>query len=75
MREAAAFIASRTGSAEAGIVQTVMQFAEQTFRSWRNRRSVSRLSEFDDHILADLGLTRSDVNAAQPARSSKALPK
>jgi uncharacterized protein YjiS (DUF1127 family) len=64
MREAASFIASRSGSAEAGLVHAVLQFAERTIRSWRNRRSVAQLSEFDDHMLADLGLTRGDVSAA-----------
>ncbi len=64
MREAASFIASRSGHAEAGLLQALQQFAEKAVRSWRNRRSVARLSEFDDHLLADLGLTRGDVEAA-----------
>ncbi|MGH6922199.1 MAG: DUF1127 domain-containing protein [Propylenella sp.] len=64
MREAASFIASRSGFAAAGFVPAALQFAERTVRAWRNRRSVVRLTELDDHLLADLGLTRRDVNAA-----------
>jgi uncharacterized protein YjiS (DUF1127 family) len=64
MREAASFIASRSGFAEAGLVPAALQFAERTVRAWRNRKSVARLGELDDHLLADLGLTRRDVNLA-----------
>jgi len=39
----------------------VLQFAERTIRAWRNRRTAAKLTEFDDHILQDLGLNRSDV--------------
>lgn len=64
MREAASFIASRSDPAEVGLVHAVLQFAERTVRTWRNRRAVGRLSELDDHVLADVGLTRGDVDAA-----------
>lgn len=32
--------------------------------AWRNRREIRHLLEFDDHMLADIGLSRSDVLAA-----------
>jgi uncharacterized protein YjiS (DUF1127 family) len=75
MREAASFIASRSAPAEAGLVHAVLQFAEQTIRTWRNRKSVARLSELDDHLLSDLGLTRGDVDAvlSQPFSSDPSL--
>ena len=64
MREAAAFIAGRSASAEAGLLGAALQFGRQAFRRLRNRRLVVRLSELDDHMLADLGLTRRDVDVA-----------
>lgn len=33
-------------------------------RAWRNRRDVEVLLEFDDRMLADIGLTRTDVTSA-----------
>ena len=30
----------------------------------KNRRSIGRLLEFDEHMLRDIGLTRSDVHSA-----------
>ena len=64
MREAASFIAGRSGYAQVGLINAVLQFVERTLQSWRNRRAVVHLSELDDHALADLGLTRGDVAAA-----------
>lgn len=32
--------------------------------AWQNRREIRHLLEFDDHMLADIGLNRSDVLAA-----------
>ena len=34
------------------------------FRNWRARRSISRLSDYDDYILQDIGVTRADVSWA-----------
>ncbi len=34
-------------------------------RVWLNRRAVRQLNELDDHELLDLGLRRSDVDAAR----------
>lgn len=33
-------------------------------RAWQNRRDVRALLEFDDRMLADIGLTRTDVTSA-----------
>jgi len=64
MREAASFIASQSSSAESGVLQDILQAARQALRSWQNRRRIASLSDFDDHILADMGLTRGDVQQA-----------
>ena len=34
------------------------------YRNWRARRSVSRLDQFDDYLLRDIGVTRSEVRWA-----------
>jgi len=64
MREAASFIARQSGSAEAGALQEILHAARRAFRSWQNRRRIASLSDFDDHILADMGITRGDVRQA-----------
>jgi uncharacterized protein YjiS (DUF1127 family) len=61
MREAASFIASRSGSAEAGVLQAIVTVAQNALKSWSNRRQIANLAEFDDHMLADIGLSRADV--------------
>jgi uncharacterized protein YjiS (DUF1127 family) len=64
MREAASFIARQSGSAESGMLQEILHAAQRTFRAWRNRQRIASLSDFDDHILSDMGLTRGDVRQA-----------
>jgi uncharacterized protein YjiS (DUF1127 family) len=61
MREAASFIASQSGSPEAGLLGDILNAARQALRSWQTRRQIASLTEFDDHMLADIGLTRGDV--------------
>ena len=34
------------------------------YRNWLARRAVSRLDSFDDYLLRDIGVTRSDVHWA-----------
>ncbi len=34
-------------------------------RNWKARRRVANLQNFDDHMLADIGVTRDDVQWAQ----------
>jgi uncharacterized protein YjiS (DUF1127 family) len=64
MRNAASFIASQSGSPEAGILQMVVRKASETLAAWKYRKQVAGLGEFDDHMLADIGLTRRDVREA-----------
>lgn len=64
MREAASFIASQSVSTEAGILHQVGRAVREALQAWRNRRQVAALAEFDDHMLADIGLTRRDVREA-----------
>lgn len=64
MRVAASFIASQSGSPEAGLLGDILSAARQALRSWHVRRQVASLAEFDDHMLADIGLSRGDVREA-----------
>ncbi len=64
MREAASFIASQSRSAPAPILPALLDFAHAAWRGWANRRKLASLSEFDDHMLADIGLSRDDVQMA-----------
>lgn len=64
MREAASFIATQSGSSEAGILHVVVQSIRQAIESWQKRNQVAALVDFDEHMLADIGLTRRDVREA-----------
>lgn len=64
MREAASFIASQGNLAPAGVLSALLRSASAALRSWNNRRQVKALGEFDDHLLADIGVTREDVRWA-----------
>ncbi len=64
MRNAAYFIASQSEGSGEGFLQSAFRAVHRTIKAWTNRRAVSRLADFDDHLLSDLGLTRNDVRAA-----------
>ena len=64
MREAASFIAHQNSAFGAGVIPGLLAMAGQALRSWRDRRTVETLTDFDDHMLADIGLTRADVDRA-----------
>ncbi len=64
MRNAASFIASQTEPVADGLLSTVSRFAGQMARSWKRRNDLARLREFDDHQLADIGITREDLSWA-----------
>jgi len=64
MRNAASFIASQNGSSEAGILYTVFRKAQETVEAWKHRRQIATLVDFDEHMLSDIGLTRTDVREA-----------
>jgi uncharacterized protein YjiS (DUF1127 family) len=62
-----AFSSSGTGLASIG------SLLRRTMRHWNDRRALTALSELDDYLLADIGLTRSDLDWALHQPSS-ALP-
>jgi uncharacterized protein YjiS (DUF1127 family) len=45
-------------------VVALVERAASLFTSWRNRRLVVNMRDFDDAQLADIGLTRGDVETA-----------
>ena len=50
----------KTGFAFAGLWQAAVSL----YRRYRNRRQVLELADFNDNLLADIGLTRSDISDA-----------
>ena len=64
MREAASFISRQSGPVSAGILHAVVDVARAAVRAYQRRRQLMRLSEVDDHLLADIGVTREDVRWA-----------
>jgi len=63
---------SRTASVgQSGIVAAIVRFV----RNWKARRAVTRLQDFDDHMLRDIGVTRLDVRWASdlPLSTNAAL--
>ncbi len=63
MREAALFISGQE-RVPTSLLSSLSGHFARFLRNWRNRRQVVVLSELDDHVLADIGLTRGDVEAA-----------
>lgn len=57
-------IASLFASTAFGVVRSVAAGVTATWRAWRNRKQVVELLEFDDRMLADIGLMRGDVTSA-----------
>ena len=43
-------------------------FITRLLRAAARRRATLRLLELDDHLLSDIGLTRSDIRAGRTAR-------
>ncbi len=64
MRNAAYFIASQGSGTQPSFLQSVYAAIQRAVQTWRDRQQVSRLVEFDDHMLSDIGLSRNDVQAA-----------
>jgi uncharacterized protein YjiS (DUF1127 family) len=42
----------------------ILTWPRAAWRAWRNRRAAWRLARLDDRLLADIGLTRGDVERA-----------
>ncbi len=64
MRDAAFFIASQQEGSQSGLLRSVLGWFRHTYKAWRDRKEIAGLADFDDHLLADLGLTRGDVREA-----------
>jgi uncharacterized protein YjiS (DUF1127 family) len=62
MRAATAFPAGH-GTASAGTRSSVFTALAQVFRTWRTRRKLVKMTDLDDHILDDIGVSRSDIHA------------
>jgi len=46
------------------LAQTISNLVAHFAQVWRHRRDLDQLARFDDHMLADIGLTRSDLRDA-----------
>lgn len=59
---------SRNSSALTKAVSNLLSYAGRAFKSWVNRREVHHLARLEDHNLADIGLSRADIDwaMAQP---------
>jgi uncharacterized protein YjiS (DUF1127 family) len=64
MREAASFIASQTETVAGGFIAGALRFARAMVHSWKHRSDLALLRDFDDHQLADIGITREDLSWA-----------
>lgn len=67
LTRALAATATRLRIAAAGLAGMPVFYLEairQVFRSWENRRSLDVLAGLDDHMLRDIGLSRSDLRDA-----------
>ena len=69
MKAAAHPVLHEPGSGRAGIIS----FISRVMRHWNDRRTVHAISQLDDHLLADIGLTRADLDWALH-QSSSGLP-
>jgi uncharacterized protein YjiS (DUF1127 family) len=48
----------------ASVAETAMRAARYVADAWRSRNDAATLAALDDHMLADIGLTRADLNDA-----------
>lgn len=62
-------IAIRTATLS-GVGAAVLQSLTRLWTAWQHRRQVLALVEADDRMLADIGLTRSDLNGALASPAS-----
>lgn len=46
------------------VARRALGWLSQAWRAWQNRMAARRLQQFDDRMLADIGLTRADVDGA-----------
>jgi uncharacterized protein YjiS (DUF1127 family) len=57
-------VSGSPGRARAALSEALSRWIRQRVAAYRNRRQASSLAGFDDRMLADIGLTRSDVRDA-----------
>lgn len=59
---------SRNSSSFANVFSNLLGVASRAFKLWTNRREVHHLALLGDHNLADIGLSRADIDwaMAQP---------
>ncbi|WP_457935558.1 DUF1127 domain-containing protein [Mesorhizobium sp. 10J20-29] len=55
---------SMSATARPSIATVVVNAIVKFLRAWKNRRAFYRLGEMSDAELADIGLTRADLNVA-----------
>lgn len=53
-----------TGASRPAVALRLARKVVDTLRAWRNRRQIYRLAEMSEWELADIGLTRADLNVA-----------
>lgn len=68
MSRSALFVRFRTAGSEPGAVARAAGVFRMAWRSWTRRRLVLSLLATDDHVLADMGITRSDIREALRAK-------
>jgi uncharacterized protein YjiS (DUF1127 family) len=66
MKAAAHSVLHASGPGRAGITSLITRVV----RHWNDRRTVHAMSQLDDHLLADIGLTRADLDWALHQPSS-----
>jgi uncharacterized protein YjiS (DUF1127 family) len=49
-------------TAPAGARSTVFATLARFYRTWRTRRRLVKMTDLDDHILDDIGVSRSDIH-------------
>jgi uncharacterized protein YjiS (DUF1127 family) len=57
-------VPTRFAQALAAIVEAAARLARRLAGAWRHRHDAAVLAGLDDHMLADLGLSRTDLNDA-----------
>ncbi len=62
--ETRAAMVAPVGSALAHVLLTMSAFAVKAARAIEHRRALRQLGQLDDHMLRDIGLTRSDIRDA-----------
>jgi len=57
-------VPTRSAQALATILEAPARLARRLANAWRHRHDAAVLAALDDHMLADLGLSRTDLNDA-----------